>query len=136
MDTVVRTKLFIVDDSAPIRALLAEMVGHVPDVTIVGEADSPQDAIRGIRETLPDVVILDLHLTGGSGIEVLRAIHPEAPHIAFIVLTNHPTAQYRRVCVAAGASYFLDKSNEFLRINELIRSGRSQTNGEAIAIQP
>jgi DNA-binding NarL/FixJ family response regulator len=122
MNTAAHTKVFIVDDSEAIRASLAEMLAHVPETNVVGEAKTPEEAIEGIRKTNPDVVILDLHLVGGSGVEVLRAIHPEAPAIRFLVLTNHPTQQYRRICMAAGASHFLDKSNEFVRLNELIRS--------------
>jgi DNA-binding NarL/FixJ family response regulator len=121
MQTAVGTRnVYLVEDSAPIRALVAEMLERVPDVRVAGEAAAVDEAIAGIRATRPDVVVLDLHLKGGNGIDVLRAIHAEAPQIVFIVLTNHPTPQHRRLCMQAGARHFLDKSNEFTRVNEIV----------------
>ena len=68
----------------------------------------------------PAWVVLDYQLRGGTGVEVLRAVHPIAPDIAFMVLTNHPTPQYRRLCLEAGARCFLDKSTEFNKIKDVI----------------
>jgi DNA-binding NarL/FixJ family response regulator len=51
---------------------------------------------------------------------VLRAVHPQSPEVAFIVLTNHATPQHRRACLAAGARYFLDKSAEFGNVRSAI----------------
>lgn len=117
------THVFIVDDSSFIRARLAEMLGRMQDVAVVGEAASAPAAVLGILRTRPDSVLLDLNLSGGGGgggIEVLRTIHKEAPEIVFVVLTNHVEPQYRRACTNAGARYFLDKSNEFERVREVI----------------
>lgn len=114
------TNVFLVEDSAPIRARLAEMLGSLAGVTIVGEAESPASAIDGILRTQPDSVVLDLHLTGGTGIEVLRRICPVAPQIVFIMLTNHSDPQYRSICMKNGAAHFLDKSTEFDKVREVI----------------
>ena len=114
------TNVFLVEDSAPIRARLAEMLGEVAGVTIVGEADSPQSAIDGILRTRPDSVVLDIRLTGGSGIDVLRKVCPVAPDIVFIMLTNHPDPQYQKICMKSGARYFLDKSTEFEKVRDVI----------------
>ena len=76
-----RTNVFLVEDSASIRSRLSEMLGAVEGVSIVGEAESPAAAIDGILRTQPDSVVLDMHLTGGTGIEVLRKVCPVAPHI-------------------------------------------------------
>jgi len=135
VETAVNTKVFIVDDAPAIRASLSEMLQHVANANVVGEAASPDEAIEGILDTLPDVVILDLHLVGGSGLSVLRTVHPQLPDTLFLVLTNHPTAQYRRLCLEAGASYFLDKSNEFIRVIELIRYGTRGERGVNLQMQ-
>jgi len=123
MDAAVRTHVYLVEDSPSIRTRLREMLTRTGHIEVVGEADNPQAAIAGILASRPDTVILDLHLIGGSGVQVLRTVHPEAPAIKFIVLTNHPNDQYHRICMEAGASHFLDKSNEFMKISELV-SGR------------
>lgn len=125
MDSPNPVAVYVVEDSAPIRARLIDMLGQSCQPRIVGEAETATDAIAGIGSTAPDVVILDLNLRQSSGLDVLRAFehHPDAP--LFIVVTNEPSPKHRRQCLAAGARYFLDKSNEFLRINDIIGSLRT-----------
>jgi lipid A disaccharide synthetase len=105
--------LFPLDDTAVMG--LREVVPKIPRILA-----RVRDARDYALATRPDAVVLDLHLKGGNGIDVLRAIHAEAPQIVFIVLTNHPTPQHRRLCLDAGARHFLDKSNEFTRVNEIV----------------
>jgi DNA-binding NarL/FixJ family response regulator len=119
MQAAACTRVFIVDDSPPIRERLIELLAG-DAVTVVGEAETPGDAIAGIRRTRPDCVVLDLKLIGGSGIEVLHSLRPEFPDTTFIVLSNHSDVPYRRSCEAAGASFFLDKTTEFGKIASLI----------------
>ena len=114
------THVYIVDDSPAIRARLAEMVGRMSGVRVVGEAGAAPEAVSGILALRPDSVLLDLNLSGTNGMQVLRAIHPAAPEIVFVILTNHSEPQYRRACERAGASYFLDKSTEFERVPGVI----------------
>jgi DNA-binding NarL/FixJ family response regulator len=113
MNTSARTGIFIVDDLPSMRDRLRELLSDIDGVEIVGDAGTPQDAIAGILRLHPDCVLLDYQLVGGTGVDVLRAVHPQSPDIAFIVLTNHATAQHRRACLDAGARFFLDKSTEF-----------------------
>jgi two-component system response regulator DevR len=114
------TRVYIVEDSPPIRERLDGLLGAIDGVEIVGHADTPGDAIAGILSTHPHCVVLDYQLIGGTGVEVLRALHPISPATAFVVMTNHPGPQYRRVCLSAGASAFLDKSTEFEKIVDFI----------------
>lgn len=114
------TKVFIVDDSFPIRERLEGMLAGIKGVSVVGAAESPALAIKGITNTHPDSVVLDIHLRGGSGIEVLKEIGATAPEVIFIVLTNYPSPQYRKAYLEAGASHFLDKTTEFEKVVEII----------------
>jgi DNA-binding NarL/FixJ family response regulator len=114
------TRVYIVDDSAAIRVRLTEMLSRMERVCVVGEADSAREAVAGILRMRPDSVLLDLNLMGRTGIDVMRSVLSLAPGIVFVVLTNHPEAQYRRAATQAGASYFLDKSREFDRVREVI----------------
>lgn len=114
------THVFIVDDSACIRVRLAEMLGRMADVTVVGEASCAPEAVAGILKMRPDSVLLDLNLMGHTGLDVLRAVRCSAPEIVFVVLTNHSESQYRDACLAAGARYFLDKSQELDRVRDVI----------------
>jgi DNA-binding NarL/FixJ family response regulator len=112
--------VYIVEDSASIRERLVDMLGDIEGVTVVGQADTPGEALEGILRTRPDSVVLDIHLVGGTGIEVLRQAHLQTPGTVFIVLTNYPNAQYRRICMEAGAAYFFDKSSEIAKVREVI----------------
>ena len=118
--TVASHKLFVVEDAPSIRARLIELLDEIDDVCVVGEAESPAAAVAGIFRTRPHCVVLDFRLTGGTGVDVLRAVHPASPEIGFIVLTNHPTAQYRRACMEAGAFAFLDKSTELAKLKDVV----------------
>jgi len=113
-------KVFIVEDSASIRERLTELMGEINGAAVVGFADTPSDAIAGILNTRPDCVVLDYHLLGGTCIDVLHAVHPKAPSVVFLVLTNHANPQYRRLCLEAGANWFFDKSTEFRKIKGVI----------------
>lgn len=115
-----RTNVYIVDDSAAIRSRLVDMLSRIEGVSIVGEAATANDAIAGILDARPHSVLLDLNLMGRAGIDVLRAVHPQAPEIVFVVLTNHSEPQYRTACTKAGARYFLDKSCDFERVPAVI----------------
>jgi DNA-binding NarL/FixJ family response regulator len=113
-------KVFIVEDAPSIRKRLIEIVDEIEGVSVVGEAESAAEAVAGIFDTRPQCVILDFRLAEGTGVDVLRAVHPALPEIAFVVMTNHPSGQYRRACMEAGAIAFLDKSTEFGRLREVV----------------
>jgi DNA-binding NarL/FixJ family response regulator len=126
MNSARPTHLYIVDDSAPIRARLHELFDRMDNVRVVGEASDAPRAVLDILALHPDVVVLDLDLRGTSGMQVLRAIHPQMPDVSFVVLTNHAEPQYRRACARAGASHFLDKSSEFDRVRLVVSQGKLQ----------
>jgi len=122
LETLNTKSVFVVEDAPSIRERLTAMLQESNGVQVIGEADNPQSAIQGILRTKPDSVVLDIHLLGGSGLEVLKAVHPVHPEIMFIMLTNFPSNQYRRKCLASGASYFLDKNAEFLKVLDAVHS--------------
>ena len=118
------TQVFIVDDIPSMRERLRELVGEVPDVEVVGESGTTSDAIAEILAKQPACVLLDYQLIGGTGVDVLRAVHDQARATVFVVLTNHQDPQYRRACMDAGADHFFDKSTEFERVAEVLRTLR------------
>jgi len=76
-------------------------------------ASPPKGCIAGILAEHPDVVVLDVQLEGGQGLDVLRTVRAADPRIAFVVFSNNSQAAYRKRYLAAGAALFLDKSTEF-----------------------
>jgi DNA-binding NarL/FixJ family response regulator len=108
----VPVKVFLADDSSMIRDRVATMLaGRAID--IVGEAETPESSITGILAAQPDVVVLDVQLEGGTGLEVLRAVRAAEPDIAFVVFSNNAGPAYRKRYLGEGARRFLDKTTEF-----------------------
>lgn len=116
-------KVFLADGSPAIRSRVAGMLA-ARAVQVVGEAKTPQACIAGILTTHPDVVVLDVQLEGGQGLEVLRAVRGTEPGIAFVVFSNNSGPAYRKRYVKAGASRFLDKSTEFEQLADAVNAAR------------
>ena len=104
-----------------------ELVG----VEVVGQAENVAESISAIGELKPDVVILDIRMPGGSGIEVLQHIKQDKVTPLVIILTNYPYPGYRQKCLQAGADFFLDKSTEFDQIPKLFEQFQQSTGGHA-----
>lgn len=108
----VPVKVFLADDSALIRTRVTALLAD-PMMTVVGHGETPEGCIAGILATRPDVVVLDVQLDGGQGMEVLKAVRPAAPDIAFVVFSHNSGPAYRKRYLDAGAARFLDKAAEF-----------------------
>lgn len=110
-------KVLLVEDYAPIRERLCDLVRTVPGAQIVAEADQPSEALAAIDASEPDVVIVDLQLRAGtSGLTILKWLHEHRPATPAIVLSNSAYAQMRKVCYELGATLFLDKASEFAQL--------------------
>ena len=122
--------VFLVDDSLVIRQRLRRLLGELQDVQVIGEAGEVQEATDAILKQKPDVVLLDIHLFNGNGIDVLQRLKRENPSPAVIILTNYPYPQYRQKCLEAGADFFFVKSTEFDQVvpalKQLIQQARDQ----------
>ena len=105
-------RVFLADDSPAIRERVNKML-HAARIEVVGEAATPSACIAGILAARPDVVVLDVQLEGGTGLEVLKAVRSARPDIAFVVFSNNAGPAYRRRYLAEGAVRFLDKTADF-----------------------
>jgi len=123
--------VFVVEDVPAVRARLVELIQTIPGARVVGEAASPAEAIAGIVSTRPLFTVLDFHLLGGTGLQVLRDAGVRACGTAVMVITNDPNNAYRQICLKAGARWFLDKSTEFEKVREIVASLPSGTPGAA-----
>ena len=115
-------KIFIADDSRVVVERLAGLLEEVPGARLVGQAGDVLGAVLGIQNMKPDALILDLHMPGGSGLDVLRAIRAAHPELFVLICTNFPYPEYREECLTAGANLFLDKSAEFEKIPSILRN--------------
>ncbi len=115
-------RVLIADDSAVVVERLVTLLSELEAVEIVGAAQTSDEATERIRQLQPDVVILDIRMPGGSGIEVLEAVKQSTPAPIVMMLTNFPYPQYREKCLRAGADFFFDKSTEFDQMIGVFRS--------------
>jgi DNA-binding NarL/FixJ family response regulator len=129
-----KLKVFIADDSLVVREHLVTMFNELAGVEIVGQAENVAEAISAIRRLQPDVVILDIRMPGGSGIDVLENIKQDKAAPMVIILTNYPYPGYRQKCLDAGADFFLDKSTEFDQIPKMFE--RLQQDSESGRVPP
>jgi DNA-binding NarL/FixJ family response regulator len=121
-------RVLVVDDSPVLREKLIEMLSQVTGLEVVGQAEGVVDAHRAIQELSPGLVVLDLQLRDGSGLEVLRETKRVYPNIKLIVFTNQPELQYRQRCADLGADYFLCKSTDakaLVAIGEILVAERT-----------
>jgi DNA-binding NarL/FixJ family response regulator len=122
MAAVMRT--FVIEDSALIRGRIIAALQKCGTFDVVGFSESEEDAIRSIARLKPDVVITDIRLKEGSGIEVVRQVrlHGYSPKPKIYVLTNYAYPEYKRQCALIGADDFFDKSTEYERFLSTLRA--------------
>jgi DNA-binding NarL/FixJ family response regulator len=103
-----RPRVYLVDDHAMVRTgVRAELGG---DVEIVGEAADAASAVEGIRATVPDVVLLDVHLPGGGGRAVLEQVRAELPTVRWLALSVSDAAEDVIAVIRAGARGYVTKT--------------------------
>ena len=129
------TSVFIVDDSLLIRDRLRALLDGLPGVRAVGEAGGADAAIAAILEARPQVVLLDLHLSQGSGFDVLRAVRDAAPEVDVYMLSSYSAYPYRELAERLGARGYFDKAREFDRVGEIL-AARAPYLQETIAREP
>jgi DNA-binding NarL/FixJ family response regulator len=113
-------KVFLVDDSLPVRRRLAQLLAGLPFTQVVGEASDARQAIRDILVARPDLVLLDISLAHGSGFQVLKALQESAPAIDVYMLSNSASEPYRRRAARLGARAFFDKSTDMERVRDAV----------------
>jgi two-component system, NarL family, response regulator DevR len=105
----VNTRVLICDDHEVVREGLRGLIGRQPDMTVVGEAGTAAESIEAAARSKPDVVIMDVRLPDGSGVEACRAIREIRPETRVIMLTSYADDEALFASIIAGASGYLLK---------------------------
>ncbi|MDO5285397.1 MAG: response regulator transcription factor [Actinomycetia bacterium] len=122
-----RSRVVIVDDHAMFRAGVKHEIG--PFVSIVGEGSDVSTAVAAITASKPDVVLLDVHLPGGGGAEVIKQVHDTDPEIRFLALSVSDAAEDVIGVIRAGARGYVTKS---INGTELVDAIRRVADGDAV----
>ena len=121
--------LLIVDDHEVVRQGLAAMLGRRPAFHIVAEAGTVAEAVAAARKFRPDLVVMDVRLPDGSGIEACREIRAEMPDTRVVMLTSYPDEDAVLSAIIAGASGYLLKQ---VRARDLVAALEAVGRGESL----
>jgi DNA-binding NarL/FixJ family response regulator len=102
-------RVLIVDDHPIVRQGLRRMIEPEPDLVVCGEVQTEREARAAIRALAPDVVIVDISLAQGDGLELVRDVHAQRPDLPMLVLSMHDELIYAERLLAAGASGYIMK---------------------------
>ena len=122
-------KVIIADDSKLIRDRVAERVKQIYSVNVVAQTTNSFETIEEIKKHKPDVLILDIRMPEGSGINVLKYIQNNKIRIVTIVITNYPIMQYKNKCFELGADFFFSKATEFDEVFKLVKKLANSNEG-------
>ncbi|MGH8539392.1 MAG: response regulator [Stenotrophobium sp.] len=124
-------KIMLVDDHRLVRAGLRRVLLDVPDISIIAEASSGEDALELIRTQIPDIVLMDINMPGIGGLETTRRIKQRLPMVRIIVVSMHLEEPFPSRLLAAGASGYISKDSAADEVLAAIR--RVMTGGHYIA---
>ena len=113
-------RVLLVEDSKVLTERLTEAIRQIPQVELIGTADTEAMAVAAAKRESVDVIILDLHLKQGTGFGVMRALANTQLKPQIIVLTNYDLPEYKNAAIALGATYFLDKARDYGRLPEVL----------------
>jgi two-component system response regulator DevR len=122
-------RLLVVDDHEVVRQGLVAMLDRRPNFQVVAEAGTAADSIDLARRYQPDLVIMDVRLPDGSGIEACREIRAELPATRVVILTSYPDEEAVFSAIIAGASGYLLKQ---VRARDLIAALEAVGRGESL----
>lgn len=111
-----KKKIVIVEDHPIFRSMLVHLVKKELGMTVAGEADNIKDAITIIKETRPDVAIVDITLRGSSGLELIKDMKKQAIPTPVIVISMHEAGLYAERVLRAGARGYISKSEPIAEV--------------------
>lgn len=119
-------RLLIIDDRESVRQALEARLGKAPEIELVGSTGSSQDGLCIVREHQPDVVLLEIKMADGSGLDTCRQIVAENAAISVIILTSYVDEAERQAAFRAGASRYILKDIDSQRLIKAIQTVRTR----------
>ncbi len=117
-----KVRVLVVDDHAIVRDGICALLAVVGDIDVVGEAANGSEALKMIKELVPDVVLMDMAMPIMGGLEATRRIRKEFPRTRVLILTQYDDKEYVFPVIQAGASGFISKAAASSELAPGIRS--------------
>ena len=115
-------RLVLADDHASVRRSLRLLLGGESDVAVIAEASDLSSAVRELRGSSPNVLLLDLHMRGAPGIETIRRLRAQAPETEIVVVTMEQSPVFAQQALEAGAMAYVLKDRADTELAEAVRS--------------
>lgn len=129
-------RVFIVDDHPLFRLGLASILRSEGTFTVVGEAEDGPDALEKLRRGGVDVVMLDVSLKSGSGLELLKLLKAELPQLPVLIMSMHDASLYAERAMRAGASGYLTKDAPAPQVVQALRKVLAKDTTGAAGVPP
>jgi len=130
-------KILLVDDHPLMRRGLRDLLEEQKDMKVVGEADNGRQALSQLRETAPDVVIMDVSMPGLNGVEATRQILAKAPQTRVVALSMHRDSIFVAEMLKAGAKGYVLKTNapeELIQALRAVKAGQTYLSPEVTSV--
>ncbi len=115
-------RVMIVDDHEIVRRGIAEIIDREPDLEVVAEAGTVEDGLRRATLVKPDVILVDLQLPDGTGVDIMNSLAVSSPEVRAVVLTSFDDDNALSESVAAGARAFILKTVRSGEITDVVRA--------------
>lgn len=116
-----KSRIFLVDDHAMFREGLRQLIDREPDFIVSGDAADVEEALKGIGDLLPDLVITDISLSGTSGIDLIKTLKSRHPELPVLVVSMHEETLYAERALRAGAMGYVMKQEPAKAVKAAIR---------------
>lgn len=116
-----RSRVFLVDDHALVREGLRSLIEQQPDLEVAGEAPDAAGALDALSTTPSDLVLVDLTLVNGSGLELIKDLAVHHPEVPAVVVSMHDELVYAERTIRAGARGYVMKSESSHQVLNAIR---------------
>jgi DNA-binding NarL/FixJ family response regulator len=115
-------RIMIVDDHPIVREGLTVRISAQPDLTVCGEAATEDEAVTRVAELVPDLLIVDISLDSGNGLEVIKRVKAAHPSVRMLVLSGYKESVYGERALRAGAMGYVNKQESNGKLLEAIRA--------------
>jgi DNA-binding NarL/FixJ family response regulator len=122
-----KVRILVVDDHPMVRDGLIQLITQHRDLVCCGQADSVASALAAVEKQIPDLVILDLRLKGGDGLDLIKSLKSQYPRLKILILSQYEAPMYAERALRAGALGYVVKEQA---AEEILRAIRTVLGGE------